>query len=149
MRPPIAIAAALLPLALAGCVMHPAPEIATPTPDLPEAFFYTPDARTGSGLAALMPADDPAKCDAVERRSDRAGRVAHIFERMAAAAAVLDEHRFAARRIATCRGGGVRAELRAFVDRLVHYAGGRSRQQDSESQNDSAPSAKVPHRHPR
>ncbi|WP_233993113.1 efflux transporter outer membrane subunit [Porphyrobacter sp. LM 6] len=40
--------------------MHPAPEIATPTPDLPEAFFYTPDARTGNGLAALMPADDPA-----------------------------------------------------------------------------------------
>ncbi|AOL93002.1 outer membrane protein, multidrug efflux system [Porphyrobacter sp. LM 6] len=60
MRPPIVIAAALLPLALAGCVMHPAPEIATPTPDLPEAFFYTPDARTGNGLAALMPADDPA-----------------------------------------------------------------------------------------
>ncbi|MCZ8370711.1 MAG: efflux transporter outer membrane subunit [Porphyrobacter sp.] len=53
-------ASALLPLALAGCVMHPAPEIATPTPDLPAAFFYTPDARTGAGLAELMPNADPA-----------------------------------------------------------------------------------------
>jgi len=52
--------AALLPLMLAGCMVHPAPEIATPTPDLPEAFFFAPDADAQTALAALMPMDDPA-----------------------------------------------------------------------------------------
>ncbi|MBU2588587.1 MAG: efflux transporter outer membrane subunit [Alphaproteobacteria bacterium] len=45
---------------LAGCMVHPAPEIATPTPDLPEAFFFAPDADAQTALAALMPMDDPA-----------------------------------------------------------------------------------------
>ncbi len=52
--------AALLPLALAACAMQPAPEIATPTPELPPAFFFQPDANAGAALAALMPQDDPA-----------------------------------------------------------------------------------------
>lgn len=52
--------AALLPLTLAACAMQPAPEIATPTPDLPPAFFFQPEASTGAALAALMPQDDPA-----------------------------------------------------------------------------------------
>lgn len=54
------LAAAVLPLALAGCVMQPAPEIATPTPELPEAFFYQPEGATGTALAALLPQADPA-----------------------------------------------------------------------------------------
>ena len=52
--------AALLPLALAACVAGPAPEIATPTPDLPDAFFFEPDRTTQIALAALMPDNDPA-----------------------------------------------------------------------------------------
>jgi len=52
--------AALLPLALAACVMQPAPEIATPTPELPPAFFFQPEADTGAALAALLPQEDPA-----------------------------------------------------------------------------------------
>ena len=52
--------AALLPLALAACVAGPAPEIATPTPDLPDAFFFGPDGTTQIALAALMPENDPA-----------------------------------------------------------------------------------------
>jgi multidrug efflux system outer membrane protein len=40
--------------------MQPAPEIATPTPALPEAFFYQPGSETGAALAALLPQDDPA-----------------------------------------------------------------------------------------
>jgi multidrug efflux system outer membrane protein len=40
--------------------MQPAPEIATPTPALPEAFFYPPGSETGAALAALLPQDDPA-----------------------------------------------------------------------------------------
>lgn len=52
--------AAGLPLLLAACVMQPAPEIATPVPDLPEAFFFQPDADAQTALAALMPENDPA-----------------------------------------------------------------------------------------
>lgn len=51
---------ALLPLALAACVMQPAPEIATPTPELPDAFFFQPEAGTEAALAALLPQGDPA-----------------------------------------------------------------------------------------
>jgi multidrug efflux system outer membrane protein len=36
------------------------PEIATPVPDLPPAYFYTPDRDEQTALAALMPDDDPA-----------------------------------------------------------------------------------------
>lgn len=60
MRRPLLAAAALMPLALAACAMQPAPQIATPTPDLPEAFFFAPDGATKTGLAALMPENDPA-----------------------------------------------------------------------------------------
>ncbi|PLK23110.1 multidrug transporter [Porphyrobacter sp. TH134] len=51
---------ALLPLALAACVMQPAPEIDTPVPELPPAFFFRPEASTGAALAALLPQNDPA-----------------------------------------------------------------------------------------
>ncbi len=45
---------------LNACVAGPAPEIATPTPDLPEAFFFEADGETQAGLDALLPVDDPA-----------------------------------------------------------------------------------------
>lgn len=60
MRRSAFFAAALLPLALGACVMNPAPDIATPTPTLPQTFFFQPDAAASSALAALMPAGDPA-----------------------------------------------------------------------------------------
>ena len=50
----------LLPLTLAACMANPAPEIATPTPEMPRAFFFAPDGATQASLAALMPANDPA-----------------------------------------------------------------------------------------
>ncbi|MCM0000313.1 MAG: efflux transporter outer membrane subunit [Erythrobacter sp.] len=50
--------AALLPLALAACAS--VPEVATPQPELPRAFFNQPEAATGAALAALMPTSDPA-----------------------------------------------------------------------------------------
>jgi len=52
--------AALLPLTLAACMANPAPDIATPAPPVPDAFFFAPDAGAQSGLAALMPTGDPA-----------------------------------------------------------------------------------------
>ncbi len=57
---PRLFAATGLPLLLAACALQPAPEIATPTPELPSAFFYAPDAATSAALAALLPNDDPA-----------------------------------------------------------------------------------------
>lgn len=51
---------ALVPLALSACVMQPAPEIATPTPELPPAFFHQPEGASGTALAALLPQADPA-----------------------------------------------------------------------------------------
>ena len=55
-----ALALTLLPLTLAACMANPAPEIATPTPAMPQAFFFAPDAGTQASLAALMPGNDPA-----------------------------------------------------------------------------------------
>lgn len=54
------ILSAPLALAIAGCTMQPAPKIATPMPDLPQAFFHRPEAATDAALAALLPQDDPA-----------------------------------------------------------------------------------------
>ncbi|QDH33112.1 efflux transporter outer membrane subunit [Porphyrobacter sp. YT40] len=59
-RAPRLLAASGLPFLLAACAFQPAPEIATPTPELPRAFFYAPEADTGAALAALLPNDDPA-----------------------------------------------------------------------------------------
>lgn len=52
------IGVAMLPLALAACAS--VPDIATPTPELPRAFFHTPETATSTALAALMPQADPA-----------------------------------------------------------------------------------------
>ncbi|MEE4317906.1 MAG: efflux transporter outer membrane subunit [Erythrobacter sp.] len=60
MRRPALLSAALLPLMLAACMAQPAPDIATPTPDLPDAFAFRPETAAKTGLSALMPMDDPA-----------------------------------------------------------------------------------------
>ena len=60
MRRASLLTVALLPLTLAACMASPAPDIATPTPDLPPAFFFEPDAGARIALAALMPESDPA-----------------------------------------------------------------------------------------
>ncbi len=49
---------ALLPLMLAACAGLP--EVATPQPDLPRAFFHQPQGPASTALAALMPTGDPA-----------------------------------------------------------------------------------------
>lgn len=59
MRLRTAIVAAA-PIALAACVAGPPPDIATPAPELPEAYLYTPDTSAQAGLATLLPAEDPA-----------------------------------------------------------------------------------------
>lgn len=47
-------------LALSACVAGPPPEIATPTPVLPESFAWLPPEAVASDLAQLLPQQDPA-----------------------------------------------------------------------------------------
>ena len=53
-----------------------------------------------AGRVGELARDDRADRDPVERRPDHSARLAHVLEAVAAAAAVLDEHRLAAPRIA-------------------------------------------------
>ncbi len=53
-------------LALSACVAGPPPEIATPTPELPSEFVYSPDDGQSGALADLLPNKDPA-FDALSR----------------------------------------------------------------------------------
>ncbi|MBV7265930.1 efflux transporter outer membrane subunit [Erythrobacter ani] len=49
-----------LPVVLGACVAGPPPEIATPTPELPDDFHFSSDREVASTVAALLPRDDPA-----------------------------------------------------------------------------------------
>lgn len=59
-RLPRALSVLALSVSLGACVAGAPPEIATPTPQLPEAFLFTPDSETRSSLASLMPYRDQA-----------------------------------------------------------------------------------------
>lgn len=72
---------------LAACVAGPAPEIATPTPELPEAYFYAPDNASTASLAALLPSDDPAYAALSEAALERAPNLAEAVARIEAARA--------------------------------------------------------------
>lgn len=54
------LTASVASVVLAGCVAGPPPEIATPTPELPAAFIYSPESDEAANLAQLLPAHDPA-----------------------------------------------------------------------------------------
>jgi len=47
-------------LSLGACAGKPAPDIATPPPDLPETFFFAPDTAISGSVADLLPTNDPA-----------------------------------------------------------------------------------------
>lgn len=79
------IGAALAPLALAACAS--VPEIATPTPELPRAFFAQPEGATGAALAALMPTGDPAYAALSQAALTNAPNLAEAAARIDAARA--------------------------------------------------------------
>src|SRR3954468_20531008 len=72
------------------------------------------------GIIGEVPADDHPDGDPIKRRADHAGGGAHVLERWAPAAAILDEHRLAAPWVPTRFNSGVHAHpvalLRIFVD---------------------------------
>ena len=80
-------AALALTAALGACVAGPPPEIATPTPQLPDNFHYAPDGRTSAHLGALMPVQDPAFLELAGRALETAPSVAEALARVEAARA--------------------------------------------------------------
>jgi len=80
-------AALALTFALGACVAGPPPEIATPTPQLPDNFLYSPDGRTNASLGALMPLDDPAFLDLTNQALENAPNLAEALARVEAARA--------------------------------------------------------------
>jgi len=82
-RPSPRLALALaLPLALGACGLKPAPEIATPPPDLPGAFFHAPTGETGASLASLLPREDQAFAALAETAMERAPSLAEALARI-------------------------------------------------------------------
>ena len=51
---------ALIGACLNACAPGPAPQIATPPPALPDAFYFAPNGETEAELDALLPVNDPA-----------------------------------------------------------------------------------------
>ncbi len=80
-----------LPLALAislgACVAGPPPQVATPTPDLPEAYFFKADPALSASLAALLPSDDAAFVDLADAALEGAPSLAEALARVEAARA--------------------------------------------------------------
>lgn len=76
-----------LTMALGACVAGPAPEIATPAPQLPEAFLYNPDSATRTNVASLMPYDDQAYIALAGRALTEAPSLAEAAARIEAARA--------------------------------------------------------------
>lgn len=78
---------AFLPLALSACVAGPAPDIGTPVPSLPEAYFSAPNAETRSELAQLLPQSDPAFQSLLEQTLANGPTLAEALARVEAARA--------------------------------------------------------------
>ncbi len=72
---------------LAACVAGPPPEIATPTPELPESFFFEPDAPTNTRLDELLPIDDAAFLELASAALSDAPSLAEALARVDAARA--------------------------------------------------------------
>ncbi|MFN6936025.1 MAG: efflux transporter outer membrane subunit, partial [Tsuneonella sp.] len=87
-------------LALAGAMTLGAcaagqPEIATPTPTLPETFLFTPARATGSSLEALLPREDPAFASLTAQTLAASPTLAEALARIEQARAGVDAARAA------------------------------------------------------
>ena len=75
---------------LAGCAAGPAPEIATPAPDLPAQFLYSPDEAIRGELDQLLPRDDAAFVELSSAALERAPSLAEALARLDVARAGAD-----------------------------------------------------------
>jgi len=81
------VAVLALAASLSACVAGPPPEVATPTPVLPETFFFEPDTVSRARLDALLPIDDGAFLDLLSGALDDAPSIAEALARVDAARA--------------------------------------------------------------
>ncbi|MEL6877608.1 MAG: efflux transporter outer membrane subunit [Pseudomonadota bacterium] len=84
---PPRLCAAASALALSACVAGPPPEIATPTPELPDTFFFAPSDTAKAELAQLLPSGDPAFQSLSESALKNAPSLAEALARIDAARA--------------------------------------------------------------
>jgi len=71
-----------LPFALAACGLKPVPKVATPPPDLPGDFFYTPDPGAEGSVTRLLPRKDPAFAALSKAAMDGAPTLAEALARV-------------------------------------------------------------------
>lgn len=76
-----------LTISLAACAGGPPPEIATPTPPLPEAFFFQPDQTTRAAIDTLLPVDDAAFLELAYAAQEGGPSLAEALARVDAARA--------------------------------------------------------------
>ncbi len=81
------LAALALTASLGACVAGPAPEIATPTPQLPANYLYAPDGNTSASLGTLLPTADPAFRELSRQALDNAPSLAEALARVEGARA--------------------------------------------------------------
>ncbi|MEO1220880.1 MAG: efflux transporter outer membrane subunit [Pseudomonadota bacterium] len=76
-----------LAASLTACVAGPPPEIATPTPELPESYAFAADTESVASLHALLPQGDPAYASLSQAALERAPTLAEAMARVEAARA--------------------------------------------------------------
>lgn len=84
------IVAMAAPLAMAACVAGPAPDIATPEPDLPRGFQFEPPASVAASVADLLPSEDPAFAALSTAALERSPNLREALARIEAARAAAD-----------------------------------------------------------
>lgn len=88
MRAPYRIVTALaLSAVLGACAVTPAPQIATPAPELAPSYLYAPTEATAADVAALLPSEDPAFAALAEKALSDAPSLAEALARIDAARA--------------------------------------------------------------
>lgn len=74
-------------VSLTACAAGPPPEIATPTPSLPESYAFAADEASASSLGALLPQNDPAYAALSSTALERAPSLGEALARVDAARA--------------------------------------------------------------
>ena len=84
-RPSRLYLAVALASTLGGCALKPAPEIATPAPELAPSYFFTPGAQTAANVDALLPYGDSGFDTIAAKALEAAPSLAEALARVDAA----------------------------------------------------------------
>lgn len=100
----LSLAVLLAATTLGGCVAGPAPDIATPPPQLPDSYYYRPSGDVATGLAQLLPHQDRAFVVLSVAAVANSPRIGEALARIDAARAGAD--RAGANRLPAVNAGG-------------------------------------------